>query len=177
VIERLLAVCLVSSGVLWVHGVPLNTINSDGIFDGIPSFSKVDTIVPLSDVTVRKAKGAEKAYRLSDEKALYLQVEPNDSKYWRMNYRFEGKQKALALGAYPDVSLKAARERRDEARRLMADGIDPAAAKAAAKASKAGSAVNSFEVIAREWYKKQADLWSPSHGAQIIRWLERDIFP
>jgi integrase len=133
--------------------------------------------MPLSDVTVRKAKGADKPYRLSDEKALYLQVEPNDSKYWRMNYRFDGKQKTLALGAYPDVTLKVARERRDEARRLMTDGIDPAAAKAAAKASKAGSAANSFEVIAREWYAKHADSWVPSHGNKIIRRLERDVFP
>lgn len=79
----------------------------------------------LSDIQVRKSKSESKAYKLSDGGGMYLEVMPNGSKYWRLKYRFEGKEKKLALGVYPDVSLALARERRQDARSLLAKGVDP----------------------------------------------------
>ncbi len=131
----------------------------------------------LTDSAARTAKPAEKPYKLSDEKGLYLLVHPNGSKYWRLKYRFEGKERGLAFGVYPEISLKLAREQRDDARRLLASGADPGDARRAKKAAREGAALNSFEVIAREWYAKYAPTWAESHGSRIIRRLERDIFP
>ena len=95
-------------------------------------------------------------------------------KWWRLKYRYDGKEKQLSLGVYPDVSLKDARQRRDEARKLLAEGIDPGENW---KAAKTDRAANSFEVIAREWYAKNSANWAESHGSRIIRRLERDISP
>lgn len=131
----------------------------------------------LTDIAVRNAKASDKPYKLSDERGLYLHVMPNGGRYWRMNYRHVGKQKTLALGIYPDVTLKDARERRDAARRLLADGVDPGAAKAAQKASNVAAAANSFEAIAREWFARVGVAWVPSHADKILRRLERDVFP
>lgn len=131
----------------------------------------------LSDVTVRNAKAKETPYKLADERGLYLFVKPEGGRYWRMNYRFDGRQKTLALGVYPDVSLKDARDRRDEARRLLANGADPGAVKAAQKVARAEAAANSFEAIGREWFIKMRSQWVPSHAERIIRRLERDVFP
>lgn len=133
--------------------------------------------MPLSDAKVRAAKPAEKQYRLSDEKGLYLQVDPKGSRYWRMAYRFNGKQKTLALGVYPDVTLAGARDRRDEARKLLANDVDPGGVKKAQKAANLERTANSFEALAREWYEKQAGTWSDSHGVRILRRFERDVFP
>ena len=131
----------------------------------------------LTDTTIRTAKSAEKPVKLSDEKGLYLLVTPAGGKWWRLDYRFSGKRKTLSMGVYPDVGLKDARERRDEARKLLADGINPGETRKAMKASKAGRAANSFEVVAREWFAKFSAKWAPSHAEKIIRRLERDIFP
>lgn len=131
----------------------------------------------LTDIAVRNTKAADKPYKLSDERGLYLHVMLNGGRYWRMNYRHMGKQKTLALGIYPDVTLKDARERRDVARRLLADGVDPGAAKAAQKASNVAAAANSFEAIAREWFARVGLAWVPSHADKILRRLERDVFP
>ena len=81
--------------------------------------------MPLTDAAIRTAKSSEKAFKLSDEKGLYLEVAPSGGKWWRLKYRIEGKDKRISLGVYQDVGLKLARERRDEARRLLADGVDP----------------------------------------------------
>lgn len=131
----------------------------------------------LTDIAVRNAKAKEKPCKLTDERGLYLFVQPNGGRYWRMNYRFDGRQKTLALGVYPDISLKDARGRRDEARRLLANGADPGGVKAAQKASRKEAAGNSFEVIAREWFAKARAGWVPSHANRIMRRLERDAFP
>lgn len=131
----------------------------------------------LTDTEIRRAKPKEKAYKLSDEKGLYLEIMPNSARYWRMKYRFEGKEKRAAFGVYPEVTLKEAREKRDEARKLLAQGIDPTEHKRAVKASKAALTEHSFEVIAREWFAKHAPNWAASHGDKIIRRLERDVFP
>src|SRR5512139_3696269 len=109
--------------------------------------------MPLSDPQIKKAKPADKPTKLFDERGLYLLVN-SAGKYWRMDYRYGGKRKTLALGVYPDVGLARARERRDEARKYLADGTDPSELKKATKAQHAERAANSFEAIAREWYAK-----------------------
>ena len=133
--------------------------------------------MPLTDTAIRQAKPDAKPYKLADEKGLFLLVNPGGSKLWRLKYRVDGKEKLLALGSYPDVGLKAARERRDDARRLLAEGIDPGAHKKANKNAAADAAANSFEAVAREWFAKMLPTWVPSHADKIIQRLERDVFP
>lgn len=131
----------------------------------------------LNDVAVRKAKPDAKSYRMADGGGMYLEVMPNGSKYWRLKYRFGGKEKRLALGVYPDVSLADARQRRDDARKLLANEVDPGTVKQQAKRTTRENAVNSFEAIAREWFAKHQHTWAPSHAEKIITRLERDVFP
>lgn len=132
--------------------------------------------MPLTDVAVRKAQSAEKPYKLADGKGMYLYVTAA-GKYWRMDYRYTDKRKTLALGVYPDVSLAQARERRDEARKKLANDVDPMAEKKAIKLSRLQSAENSFEAVAREWFSKYSPGWATTHAEKIIRRLERDLFP
>lgn len=131
----------------------------------------------LTNTTCKNAKLRDKAYKLSDEKGLYLEVMPNGSKYFRLKYRCGGKEKRLALGVYPETTLKEARDKRDEARKLLTQGVDPGEQRKAMKAAAADSAANSFEVVAREWFAKHAPTWAENHGDRVIRRLERDIFP
>lgn len=133
--------------------------------------------MPLTDVKIKQAKPREKSYRLSDERGLYLEISPSGGKWWRLKYRFDKKEKRLSLGVYPDVSLAVARERRDEARKLLANGADPSQHRKAAKQTKAGLLQNSFEAVTREWHTKQTKIWSPSHAEKVIRRFERDVFP
>ncbi len=133
--------------------------------------------MPLTDVAIRKAKAGEKPIKLSDERGLYLELSPSGGKWWRLKYRFESKEKRLSLGVYPDVGLKEARERRDAARKLLADGVDPSENRKAQKAAKADCAANSFEVITREWFAKYSSTWVDYHGDRILKRFERDIFP
>ena len=133
--------------------------------------------MPLTNTSIRNAKPAEKAKKLFDSGGLYLEVAPSGGKWWRFKYRFSGKEKRLSLGVYPDVSLKDARDRRDEVRKLVANKIDPSEHRKAQKATKVEQAGNSFEVIAREWFARHSPNWSASHADRIIRRLERDIFP
>lgn len=133
--------------------------------------------MPLTDTAIRKAKSSAKPARMFDAGGLYLQVSPAGAKLWRLKYRFHGKEKLLALGAYPDVSLASARQKRDEARTLLADGTDPSEQRKAAKASRAGLAANTFEVIGREWYDKIAPTLATTTKEKIIRRLEVDAFP
>lgn len=128
----------------------------------------------LSDLAVRAAKPGEKPFKVTDGQGLYLLVNPNGSRWWRWDYRRpEGNRNTLSLGVYPDVSLKQARERRDEARRLLADGIDPGAKRQAEKIAQS----DSFEAVAREWFAKFSPNWAPSHSSKIITRLEKDILP
>ena len=131
----------------------------------------------LTDTAIRKAKPREKPYKVADERGMYLEVMPNGSKYWRMKYRHNGKEKRLALGVYPDVSLADARDRRDQARKRLANGIDPGAAKQAEKRTARAETQDSFEALAREWFAKYSPSWAASHSNKIIRRMERDIFP
>lgn len=131
----------------------------------------------LSDITVRKSKAESKAYKLSDGGGMYLEVMPNGSKYWRLKYRFNGKEKKLALGVYPDVSLALARERMHDARKLLATGTDPSENKKAVKAAKFDKSANSFEVVAREWISSHMANKAKSHRDKVIRRFELYIFP
>ena len=133
--------------------------------------------MPLTDTAIRNAKSGDKTIKLFDERGLYLEVSPTGGKWWRLKYRFDGKEKRLSLGVYPDVSLKDARDRRDAARKLLADGIDPGENRKAMKSARADRAANSFEVVAREWFAKYSATWAANHGERIVRRFERDIFP
>lgn len=133
--------------------------------------------IPLTDTAVRNAKPGTKPVRLFDERGLYLEVSPTGGKWWRVKYRLDGKEERLSLGVYPDVGLKDARDRRDAARRLLADGIDPSENRKAQKSARADRVANGFEVVAREWFAKFSTTWATHHGDRIIRRLERDIFP
>lgn len=143
-------------------------------------------IPPLTDVQPRNAKPKEKPYKLADGGGLYLLVNTDGGKYWRMKYRFGGKEKTLAFGKYPDISLGQARKQRQEAKALLQQGIDPgenkkaqkaARNKKAQKAARKEAAANSFEVVTREWYLKFSPNWTKEHGERIMRRFERDIFP
>lgn len=131
----------------------------------------------LTDMKVKAAKPQDKAYKLSDEKGLHLLVSPKGAKLWRFSYRFLGKQKTLAIGVYPDVSLSNAREKRDDARKLLANDMDPGEVKKAQKASRLDRAANSFEVVARRWHGNGEAKWSASYSKKVIQMLERDLFP
>ena len=131
----------------------------------------------LTDTTIRKAKATEKQRKLADEKGLFLLVHPNGSKYWRLKYRFEGKEKMLALGVYPDVGLKEARERRDEARKLLANGVDPGEHRKAKKATRLESSSNSFEVVCREWLSAREGMVEPAQHLKTLARMENDVFP
>ena len=133
--------------------------------------------MPLTDVTVRNAKATGKTQRLTDSAGLYLEISPAGGKWWRFKYRFEGKEKRLSLGVYPDVGLRDARDRRDEVRKQLTQGIDPLQHRKATKTARTERSANSFEVVAREWFEKNRHTWADSHSSKIIRRLERDVFP
>ncbi|MFC6672532.1 tyrosine-type recombinase/integrase [Marinobacterium aestuariivivens] len=133
--------------------------------------------MPLNDRQVKAAKPREKPYKLSDEKSMYLEIFPNGSKYWRMKFRFNGKENRLSFGVYPDVSLKQARDARDEARQLLAQGIDPSTHKKAQKLASRTAAANSLEVVAREWFDVRMKDKSESHRSRSLRALEMYLFP
>lgn len=133
--------------------------------------------MPLTDTAVRNAKPGDKARKLADEKGLYLLIQPAGGRYWRMDYRFAGKRKTLALGVYPDVKLAGARERRDTARSQLADGVDPGAAKQTAKLRQHQLAAESLEAVAREWFDRHLTGKADSHKEKVIARLERDVFP
>lgn len=133
--------------------------------------------MPLTDTQIKTLKPEAKPRKVADEKGLYLLVQPTGGKLWRLKYRIDGKEKLLALGVYPDVGLKDARAARDEARRLLADGIDPAEHRKANKNARADAVGNSFESVAREWFTKLLPTWTPDHADKIIKRLERDVFP
>jgi integrase len=131
----------------------------------------------LKDTDCRNAKPRGNAYKLGDEKGMYLEVMPNGSRYWRLKYRIAGKEKRLALGVYPDVSLAEARAKRDEARRLISEGTDPGAVKQEKKRAAKIAAANSFEAITREWLEHIRSKWSDGHYTYTLRRYEAYVFP
>lgn len=131
----------------------------------------------LTETQIKHAKSGEKAKRLWDERGMYLEVAPSGSKLWRFKYRIDGREKRLALGKYPDVGLKDAREKRDAARKLLANDVDPSLQRQATKAAAVLKATNTFEAVAREWYLRYSPNWAESHSKTVLRRLEKDIFP
>jgi len=135
--------------------------------------------MPLTDAAIRNAKPSEdgKTLKLADGGSLFLWVMPNGAKYWRLAYRFAGKQKLLALGVYPDISLKQAREKRDEAKKLLLDGVDPSTQRRADKIAAKVAAASTFEAIAKEWHAKESHEWSEVHAQRVMNAMENHIFP
>jgi len=133
--------------------------------------------MPLTDTAVRSAKPRDRAYKLTDERGLHLHVTAQGSKLWRWAYRFDGKQKLMALGQYPDVSLAQARQARDDARKLLASGIDPMAQRKAAKVARRLAVENSFAAVARTWWESWKSARSASHVEYVWRRLEADVIP
>ncbi len=131
----------------------------------------------LSDAAIRSAKPDAKPFRLFDGGGMYLEIAPSGGKWWRLKYRHSGKEKRLSLGTYPDVGLKAARVRRDEARRLLADGKDPSASRKAERASSASKALHTVEAVGRAWLAHRSSAWAPCTRTMISASLENDVFP
>lgn len=123
-----------------------------------------------------KPTGAPAGDKHSDGGGLYLHVK-GAGKYWRLAYRFAAKQKTLAIGVYPDVSLAQAREKREQAKKLLASDIDPGAAKRDAKQATATAAANTFRLVALEYHAMKLDSWSPSYGEKWLRGMTKDLFP
>lgn len=132
--------------------------------------------MPLTDIQIKRLKPQEKDFFISDEKGLRLLVKVNGKKYWRLKYRFNGKQKTLALGVYPEVSLKDARNRRDEARKLLSDDIDPSEYKKEKKQQAIVNESNRFSVYAKQWWEHQKGTWSDVHANKLLRRLKDNCF-
>lgn len=131
----------------------------------------------LTNTGIQNAKLKEKPWKLPDGKGLYLEIMPNGSKYWRLKYRYGGKEKRLALGVYPEVTLKDARKARDAARDLLTAGIDPSDDRRQAKLAKTIATANSFEAVALEWLEKKSPNWSASHATRAGWLLENHLLP
>lgn len=133
--------------------------------------------MPLTDTAIRNAKPGEKPYKLADEKGLFLLINPNGSRWWRLKFRVDGKEKLLSLGTYPEIGLKKARADRDEARTMLAEGIDPSQHRKATKAAREALAANSFEIICREWLQNKRSNIEEAQYAKALARLEKDVFP
>jgi integrase len=133
--------------------------------------------MPLTILQVKAARPAAKAYKLADGQGMYLEIVPSGKKYWRLKYRFGAKENRASLGVYPEVSLAEARDRRDAARKQLANGIDPNRARREARIAQVTSGASTLEVVAREWIGTQAAGWTPSYKDKVVRRLEIYIFP
>ncbi len=133
--------------------------------------------MPLSDTAIKNTKPQAKPIKVRDGGGLYLLINPNGSRWWRLDYRFDGKRKTLSMGIYPDVPLKTARSRRDDARVLLADGVDPGAQRKAEKQAKSEAGSNTFEALAREWMATRGKEWTESYASKTKSALERNAFP
>ncbi|SEJ02588.1 Site-specific recombinase XerD [Sphingomonas sp. OV641] len=131
----------------------------------------------LTDAQIKRAKGADKAYKLSDTGGLFLHVAPSGARSWRQKYRFGGKEKLLTHGLYPQVSLSAARDLRDTAKKALRDGRDPAIEKKQEKAARVIGTSHTFEACARAWHELNKPRWSKVHAGNVIDSLEKDLFP
>src|SRR3981189_3726073 len=133
--------------------------------------------MPLTDVKCRNAKGKINPYKRSDGGGLHLLVNADGAKYWRLAYRWHGKQRTLALGVYPAVGLTEARAARDDAKRHLAANVDPSAVKRERKRAAKIATGNTFEAVAREWHENWKGARTPYYAGQILRRLEADVFP
>ena len=130
----------------------------------------------LSDAKVRNAKPRPKQYKIADGEGLFLLIMPNGSKYWRLRYFFADKEKLLALGVYPDVTLADARDRRSQAHKALAAGNDPGEVRREAKRAVIQKHENTFESVAREWHQNRLSKWTPEHAKKILKRLETHVF-
>ena len=133
-----------------------------------PAFKSVD-IMALTDPKIRQAKPKDKDYKLSDAKGMFLLVTKKGAKYWRLKYRSSGKEKRLAIGVYPRVTLKSARKACEASKDYLQQGIDPSQAKKAKKIEQVQSQLNNLEAISREWHTQQSKKWSDSYAVKVIR--------
>ena len=131
----------------------------------------------LSALQVKQAAPRDRPYKMGDSGGLYLLVKPNGAKYWRMKYRFLGKEKTLSIGTAKTVSLSEARAARDKARAHLLDGIDPMAERKQRKAEAQAREGNDFKSVAIEWHGQNLERWSADHAGRILRSLENDVFP
>jgi hypothetical protein len=131
----------------------------------------------LTETAIRKAKTPAKPTKLGDQRGLYLLCAPSGGKWWRFKYRYDGKEKLLSLGTYPEVSLAQAREDREEARRQLAAGVDPSATRQQAKRQKSEATANSFEAIAREWLENVKPAWAAIYHGDTVKRFESFVFP
>lgn len=131
----------------------------------------------LTDIVVRKAKPEAKPYKLTDGGGMYLLVNPNASRYWQMAYRFDGKQKTMQLGVYPEVTLKEARSKRALARKTLSEGNDPVQTRRDEKRQRILTSENTFELIARAFHMLKKPIWTEHHAVDWINTLEREVFP
>jgi integrase len=133
--------------------------------------------MPLTDTACKSARPKAKFYKKTDSQGLYLHIAPNGGRYWRLKYRFLGKEKRLACGVYPETSLAEAREKRAVARKMLEDGIDPSSTKRDNRQLAEVNAANTFEAVAREWHERYREKWTPLYARDILHRLETDIFP
>ena len=131
----------------------------------------------LTELAIKNAKATGKKFKLHDEKGMYVHVTPSGSKYFRLDYRFAGARKTLALGVYPETSLKEARDKRDAARKLLDEGVNPSEAKKAKKLHQIAEAANTFQAVASEWHEKMKSKWSADHAARKWHYLKKDVLP
>lgn len=131
----------------------------------------------LTNVAIKNAKPKAKMYKMADGDGLCLQIMPKGSKLWRLRYRFDGKEKSISLGIYPTVSLKDARDRCQEARKLLSNDVDPSAHREAVRTSRREESQNTFEILTREWHKKNYETWIEGHAKSILARFEQNIFP
>lgn len=131
----------------------------------------------LSHIQCKNAKAGAKPRKLADGDGMFLLVMPSGQKYWRLKYRFLGKEKLLALGVFPEISIQEAREKRATARKLILAGKDPLEERKLAKLEQQAAYENNFENVAREWHKQRYHTWKPEHAARILTRLETDVFP
>ncbi len=133
--------------------------------------------MPLTDAAARQAKPTNKDYKLADGAGLFLLVKTNGSKYWRLKYRHTGKEKLLAIGVYPRVTVKEARALTEQARQQLQNGVDPGELRKLKKVSQLESAANSFQAVAMEWFSKQKPAWAENHWTKVQWMLEKNLFP
>lgn len=133
--------------------------------------------MPLTDLQIKQLKPGPKTERYTDGKGLYLEISPSGGKWWRFKYRFGGKEKRISLGVYPEINLKDARIRCEDAKRKLQDGIDPSLERQSQRACRMGAAEHTFEAIAREWFSHRKHEIAENHSGRIFSRLERDVFP
>lgn len=145
-----------------------------------PNFGLLSYPMPLTNISVKQAKSRDKPYKLYDAHGLFLLVTPTGGKWWRMKYKFCGKEKGLSLGTYPMTTLSMARAKLNEYLFLLANGVDPLERRKEEKAQKLAMEMerqNTFLAVARAWYEKNVDVWSAGHARTVIMRLEKDVFP